>query len=771
MLWHCSICNYFNRDPYKFQKHLLAKHKNAPNFRINCQFCGATYANFLSYRTHVSRHHRVEQDNVNELEPVNDAGMHNEDEGMEIDNYIADVEQDANFKKRIGQFLLSLREGAQLSHQATPRVIENVEDLLQDMNFIIKENLFNQLPNLTDEEKDIVSGCFADRENIFEGLRSIHNQDKYFSEVFDIVKPIGIVLGYQLRKIKFKGKFRYKRVPAIGYYIPLLETLTNLLNQSDVKQCVDSGPYDSANEYLHDMCDGKFVKNHPVFIANRKTLSFLAYDDDIEIVNPIGTHTKKHKIVLFYLMLCNIPPKMRSKLPNIMLIAVAKRKDINKFDKTFKKLLANFVHDINVLYNGHTLLLKTGPYRTNGALFCFSADTPASNEIGGFKEGVGGAKKPCRICEIKSENLNTCFHADDSEKRDEEEHLARCDYLEELDGQERKAMSIEYGINYRSTLLDVKGFRVTECLVMDVMHVLLEGVCPMETKLLLSRLIDDNLISLSALNSAIENFEYSFLDQKDKPQAIDKKLLNNQTSGKLGQSAQEMKILMFILPFIIDIPSHNEYWKNWLRLQKIKILCLSPVISADTMTFLEILVTQHNQRFRDLYPAINITPKMHYLLHLPSQMAMFGPLRNHWCMRFEAKHAYFKQLRWKNFKNIPKSMAVKHQRWLTYSFSSNFLKSHDTVCMGSMLDINVHNHVDIMRTYLMAKDPDFTINRAMVSPRVLANGHCYMPNEILLLGFEEELPCFVRIVHVLVYKDTKYLCVCKMDIQHYSLSL
>ena len=36
----------------------------------------------------------------------------------------------------------------------------------------------------------------------------------------------------------------------------------------------------------------------------------------------------------------------------------------------------------------------------------FIADTPAAAMASGFKEGVGGAKKPCRTCMISKEELS-----------------------------------------------------------------------------------------------------------------------------------------------------------------------------------------------------------------------------------------------------------------------------------------------------------------------------------------------------------------------------
>ena len=48
-----------------------------------------------------------------------------------------------------------------------------------------------------------------------------------------------------------------------------------------------------------------------------------------------------------------------------------------------------------------------------------------------------------------------------------------------------------------------------------------------------------------------------------------------------------------------------------------------------------------------------------------------GPL-SCWCMRFEAKHNYFKSLahRVKSFKNIPKTMASRHQKLMCYYLSN-----------------------------------------------------------------------------------------------------
>lgn len=64
-------------------------------------------------------------------------------------------------------------------------------------------------------------------------------------------------------------------------------------------------------------------------------------------------------------------------------------------------------------------------------------------------------------------------------------------------------------------------FHVTEGLVPDIMHDVLEGVLPFELKELLKFLISEKVFTLSELNNAIQTFPYTFLDAANKPNIIE----------------------------------------------------------------------------------------------------------------------------------------------------------------------------------------------------------------------------------------------------------
>ena len=69
----------------------------------------------------------------------------------------------------------------------------------------------------------------------------------------------------------------------------------------------------------------------------------------------------------------------------------------------------------------------------------------------------------------------------------------------------------------------------------------------------------------------------------------------------------------------------------------------------------------------------------------------FGPLRNQWCMRFEAKNAQIKSFVGKNFKNLPYTVAIKHQHYMCLQLNSapgldksNFLYKGDEIGKGML---------------------------------------------------------------------------------------
>lgn len=148
-------------------------------------------------------------------------------------------------------------------------------------------------------------------------------------------------------------------------------------------------------------------------------------------------------------------------------------------------------------------------------------------------------------------------------------------------------------------------------------------------------------------------------------------------------SASQMWLLGRSMPLLIGsfVPSDDDYWKNFCKFLSITQLLFSPRLRENDLAVLQESIMSHHQKFAALYPSNSVIPKLHFLIHMPRLIYMqvnrsitlivsniflalrYGPLVHQWCMRYEAKHKYFKTLIGNigNFINAPYTLAMRHQ--------------------------------------------------------------------------------------------------------------
>ncbi|XP_033099745.1 uncharacterized protein LOC117103311 [Anneissia japonica] len=600
-------------------------------------------------------------------------------------------------------------------------------------------------------------------------MQSRHKRLQIYKELFGYIKPVGVTLGH--KNIRTKGKI--KRVNRVGYFIPFLQSLQGFLNLPEVQKFVVN-PHQSTDNMMYDICDGIAIQNHPIFQRNPQALQIVLNCDDIEIVNPIGVHVKKHKLSMFYWVLGNLPPEYRSRLTSIHLLAVAKTQDLKQDNMGCKKLLQDFLAGIRCLKNDGIQININGRQQTiEGFLAIFPCDTPAAQWLGGFKEGVGFALKPCRTCNISKEDMK--MHLDETEisLRDELVHKERCGEMENLSSAALKYWSKMWGINGRSCLFDI-DFPLCSALVHDPMHVFLEGLVPLELKLMLYQFIYvDRFFTLEWLNGKLSNFSYTYLETDTKVVALDYTHFHGEQ--RIKQTAASIHTLSLILPFIVGpcIPNGNKKWLNFLCLVKNMLLCVSPYADRNTVGQLQQMIYTHHSVYIEEYPRASFTPKMHYCVHMPSQILKYGPARYHWCMRFEAKHTHTKSKKWKNFKNLPLSVAIKHQMVMCHSQASNInncLYEGDEVNEGA--EVLPHENFP----QLIEKLCDATNSNAFRDPATIVfvtdsvkiHGHKFRPGCCLRLNYDEnEVPIFGKLTEIIVFNQEKLFVVDVMSVDHF----
>lgn len=135
----------------------------------------------------------------------------------------------------------------------------------------------------TDEFEDVLS-C----EKNFLGLQTQRQREKTFSSLFGLLSPQEVVLGTSLIWKMKKQVPQLEEVECQGYYFPFLKSLERILSNEDfqkstVKPVATSG-------ILKDVSDGKYYKEHKI-LCNVNSLAIVAYYDDVELTNPLGSKT------------------------------------------------------------------------------------------------------------------------------------------------------------------------------------------------------------------------------------------------------------------------------------------------------------------------------------------------------------------------------------------------------------------------------------------------------------------------------------------------
>ncbi|XP_062578360.1 uncharacterized protein LOC134240278 isoform X1 [Saccostrea cucullata] len=762
-MYNCSMCPYYGKTKEEILQHLVRRHKNEPKFKVHCSKpgCGSSFNKIRSFSQHLYRKHssdvfsEIESD---EEETTEEMSITHED----VDNEELTPEQ--NKKRSEAQFLLKMIADHNLSQRAIEDIITSTKLMLNDQSNVIKSELSKKIPENIFNQLDFNQII---RDTSFSGLETQHLREKYFQEELGYIKPVPVKLGSEFIQKRLKQKYRFVEKEHYGYFIPVFQQLVELLKMPEIKEELHKETENSFE--INDFYDGSYYQKQ-YFQNHRNALLFCIYYDDFEIVNPIGSHKKKHKLSIFYWTLLNITPEFRYKSAATQLLAIAKATHLKKYG--MKALFEDFIHSMQELHKGKVLTINGENLTIYGTLYCVIGDTPAAQYLGGFKEGVGNAEKPCRVCEVSLENIDYSFSDRVSKLRNEEEHRDRCEILKELKGKTLQYWSKKYGISRQSELLDIPEFEVTKCILQDPMHVLLEGIVKLELQLLLTSFIEKKkYFSLRDLNGMIKNFSYTVEEGADKPQVLEKKALD--IKKNFPMSAVETKNFMTLLPFMIgsEIDEHDENWKNFIRLLKITLLVISPVASSNTIMSLRQLIYSHNYSFRKLYPEILFTPKLHYLIHFPDQILKFGPARNHWCMRMEAKHGLFKNKKWKNFKDLPLSVALHHQRWMCLQQCGSNGKTEVYLYTGDSVSYGVEKHVqelsDTVRNTLRIHNPEFEAQQVLQSNQIEIKGITYRPGSVLIEDYAEGDIAFIFIKHMFIFNNKKYLECSRLEILYY----
>ena len=239
----------------------------------------------------------------------------------------------------------------------------------------------------------------------------------------------------------------------------------------------------------------------------------------------------------------------------------------------------------------------------------------------------------------------------------------------------------------------------------DIMHDILEGVLQLSMAMLLKEFISNRkLFSLKTLNSRVTSFPYG-PDAKNKPTPIKESAFTSDDNFMKQSGINDIQCLYMTYMYTYNSFTDMVFWKvsapshwwhdtrGWWVLGAFSTATKHPRLHIRSQNDTSYNRLPHHAHWRLLGRVQKAVPSSQpdsknalfhtcaflddkvcndynsYTLYL--HVNRFGPLIRLWCMRFEAKHSYFKQIcnTIKNFKNLGLSLSYHHQRLMCYYMS------------------------------------------------------------------------------------------------------
>ena len=283
-IFHCSMCFFNDGNFGRFCKHMVRFHKHDPHFVLNCGFpyCSFVTKSWPCFKMHVKRKHEISCDFLFD--------RNDDDECTSVDDYMPPVAAADSLPPQhiilSAAYLLSLEAENKLTVNGVDTIVSSTAGLLSSQFLCVKQQILQKLADSGyNVPHDILNDVLPD--GCFQGLESSCKRVKFYKEFFGLVEPQEVYLGSSLAKRK--GKVVSCR--QFGVIVPFVDSLKALLSMPEVWHHILS-PHTSNSEIMRDVCDGYVWRENDLFSRNPSALQIFLNTDDIEIVNPIGTHVK-----------------------------------------------------------------------------------------------------------------------------------------------------------------------------------------------------------------------------------------------------------------------------------------------------------------------------------------------------------------------------------------------------------------------------------------------------------------------------------------------
>jgi len=736
-------------------KHLRFYHGLYPGktLRLKCgqPGCSLFFCTYSGFKKHLIRLHRdtVSTNTVNSMDTqiIDEPSTSN---AVSTDIPVTtNVSVDKHNLVNMCCSVVAQLQSSGVAESTIQSMVGSMEELVNNIHSQTRDSVLNCTSEMqgTDFEKKLDS-CFEQLQNPFSVLNTRAKRQKYFKEKWEIVEPVEYVLGvrFDVRRDRTTGVYNQIPVTDKFVYVPILGTLKSMFKNSEICECFLQAKQEEEG-FFKDICDGSYFKKNDLFCQQKHALQIQLYYDDFETANPLGSKKGIHKLGCIYFILRNLPPKYNSVLMNIHVVALFHSQDLKKYG--FDEILKPLVDDVKKLENeGIEVPFSDSPLL--GSIIQVTGDNLGLHGLFGYVESFS-ATYCCRFCLTTKEEFQCVFTEDHPGLifRTKNIYAEHCSAL-----RENPMLVTTFGVKKTCLLNTLRFFHISDNYAVDIMHDLLEGVVQYELKLVFQYLVKEKLLSLESLSQRIQSFNYGFTERRNRPSG-----LKMDESKDLGLNAIQSWCLVRNTPLIFGdlVERNNSFWNLLLLLLQIVNIVFSPVVTNGMTYYLKHLINDHHKLFKYLFPEKRLIPKHHFMIHYPRCIRKIGPLLHVWCMRFEAKHNFFKRSV-KNFKNITKTLVKRHQRQLAYHWENlNFQRFEFGPVRKEVIDSLECGEALIAMLNVNAYSDVSTTNW------VKNYGTEYQIGMYVCMKTNMEVPVFGKITSIIIHEDHAFILTCTVD--------
>ena len=751
----CFVCQTELTCTNTLVRHLRVVHGylDGKYLRLKCaqSGCGRVLGTFSGFRKHLNTKHT---DNIDQ-QVDNDVNLSRADLGEAGEQVTANVEETASTSTPLTRSssspldmcatAIAQLKAAGLSQSNVKRFVSSMEEVIFEVHSQAKDVALQCLSPQDTENRNKIEQSFQMLENPFTPLNTEAKLSRHLREKWGLVEPVQKVLGtrFDSRRNKITGTYDQVLVTDMFAYVPILETLKSILQKKESADLFKPRYIPKEGVYA-DLRDATYFNQSPLFSIEKDALQIQVFYDDFETANVLGPKRGLHKLGAIYFTLRNYPPIFNSSLINIHLCALFHAQDIKRY--SFNLILEPLINDLKVLET-EGLQIPTFEHVIHGTVVQVTGDNLGLHGLFGFVESFG-ARYCCRFCLLEKCSFQTVFCEDDPEVvlRTVDSHAQHCQTV-----QTDPRLPHLYGVKRVCLLNSLQYFNTANNFAVDIMHDILEGVGQFEVKLIL-KYIQGNCLSAEQVAGRIHAYDYGFNQQRNRPHLPADKMMDE--SNDLGLNAIQAWCLLNNMPLLFGdlIETDDKHWHLLLLLLQIVNIVFSPVLSEGMTIYLKHLITDHHRLFKQLFPERNLLPKHHFMIHYPSCIRHIGPILHTWCMRYEAKHNFFKQ-QLKSFKNITTTLAKKHQRYMAM-YHESFSKERLIVGPGKIVTLYESKH-----GAAIAEKFGTILSTSVFSAKwIKYHGTEYRCDFIVCTEVACEMPVFCKIDMIAVKDDCVLLC-------------